>query len=1115
MARLVGAFLGVLAALASPHLVWAQAGASAVTGVVTDQAGAAVAGATIVAIDRGMNVMRTVVTSAAGVYAIAGLRPGLHTLTVDHEGFRREVRDALTLLTGQTVRLDFVLMLESRTEAVTVIAPQPLAISETAGLGHVVDGRRVVDLPLNGRSFVSLVALAPGVALPPGGDFPRINGGRPRTNEYLFDGISVLQPEPGQVAFLPIVDAIQDFKVESNSPPAEFGRFNGGVVNLTTKAGTNAVRGSVFDFVRHEALNARNLFAPRTPQNPDTPRFRRTQAGAVLGGPLVRNRTFFFVSYQHTDQEIARVRVSTVPTLLQRQGIFTEPVNGRDVTIFDPATTTPKDGGGFTRAPFADGRIPVDRMDPVALALLQRFPLPTGPGTSNNYTRVGNEVVGQNQYDVRIDQRIGQGNRIFGRLSHFRDDTLPVSPLPDGSGALASGAIGPTRTSAWSFASNYQSVLRGRLLHELRVGYTRRAVSRRGVALSGTASDLSGIPGIPGNGRFSTALPTILIDGSQHLGSPANAHSDFRTDVTQIVDTITWTTGRHTVKAGLDFRWSRLDVFQPPSPTGSFRFSSLFTDLPGTGATGSPLASFLLGQVQTFSIDLQSRTLRPRAHVQEYFIQDDWTASSRVTINAGLRYTLNFPSVEADDQGAVFNLETRELEYLGRDGNSRSARRLQKLNFGPRLGVSARLSDDTVVRSGFALVWIEQSGITTPFTAPQFPFLQSVSQRSVDNVTPAFHLEDGPTVSPVGATADAGLGQGVFAVDRDLGSGYVQQWHAALRRAVGSSLSVEVAYVGSQITRVGLPDSNINQLSAEQLALGPELLTRVPNPYADAVPPSSSIGDDTIPLAQLLRPYPEYTTVSLYRNNTGTTHYHGVEFRIDHRPWDGLSYGVSYTRSRLMDDASSVFDAAVLTGPVASYTVADSFNPALERDVSNGDIPHAFVASLVWDVPFGTTRSRPLRRIAGVLLNDWTVTAVVRLQSGLPLATTQATNHNAFAGFGTQRPNLHRDPSLPAEERTLERWFDTSAFSEAPQFTLGNSSRNPVRGPGYRNVDLALIRRVGLPRGTSLEIRGETFNLTNTPPLGAPNTVYGTPGFGSITSAGDPRVIQVALKWIF
>ena len=377
-------------------------------------------------------------------------------------------------------------------------------------------------------------------------------------------------------------------------------------------------------------------------------------------------------------------------------------------------------------------------MDPVARALLDRYPQPTSAGTANNYRRVGDESVDQDQFSLRLDHRFpANRDQVFGRLTRFREEFLPVTPFPDGSG-VTTGTLGPQDTTSSSFASSYQRTFSSDVLNELRIGDTRRRVVRTAAELGGTASTSLGLPGIPSNARFPNTLPTFLIAGYQQLGSPPNTASEFSTSVTQIADSLTWLKGRHTFKLGGDLRWERLNVLQPPSPTGSFTFSSLFSDLPGIANTGTPLASFLLGQVQQFSIDLQQEEIRNRAHFEEYFVQDDWRLSDRVTLNGGVRYTLNFPSTEENNQVAVFNLETQQLEYLGRDGQPRAARQLHKLNFGPRLGMVGRITDRTVARTGYGMVWIEMAGITTPFTTPVFPFLQTVSQRTLDNITPAF-----------------------------------------------------------------------------------------------------------------------------------------------------------------------------------------------------------------------------------------------------------------------------------------------------------------------------------------------------------------------------------------
>jgi hypothetical protein len=1125
--------------------VYSQSAQAELTGEVRDQSGAVVANATVKVIELGTNRTLTTTTNEEGFYTVTNLKPGLYAVEVETANFKLLRREQLKLSTGERIRVDFVLEPGTISESITIKDEAPLLRSESGSLGQVIENRKIVDLPLNGRNFLSLVSLSAGVAQPPptsaGPSFPRINGGRPRTNEYLFDGVSVLQPEPGQVAFFPIPEAIQEFKVEVNSPRAEFGRFNGGVVNLTTKSGTNQIHGSAFEFLRNEVLNARNLFAPKTAANPKKPVFRRNQFGFVVGGPLIKDRTFYFGDYQGTRQLIGRVVTSTVPTLAQRAGNFssslgallfitpggtvtTTATGNAPVNVVDTNGNTIQARSGMIFRPsdrraYAGNIIPTNTFDSVASALLQRYPLPTTSGAANNFSRVGNESDDQDQFDVRIDHRLSTTDQLYGRFSFFKDVANPVTPLPGGSGNITSGVLGLTDTRAQSLTLNYVKVFNTSLVNELRFGYTRRTIDREATKLSSS----TGLAGIPSIAAFADTLPTFTIAGFQQIGPPANTASEFRTDVTQVLDAISWQRNRHSLKFGLDFRWERLDVLQPPSPTGSFAFSTLFTNSQGIPTVGTPLssftgnslASFLLGQVQTFSIDLQQDVLKPRAHIQEYFVQDDWKVSSRLTVNAGLRYTLNFPSTILDNQGAVFNLQTQKLDFLGQNGVPEAARKLHKLDFGPRIGAAYRIGDQTVVRAGYGLVWIEMAGITTPFTAPQFPFVQTVTQRTLDNITPAFVLASGPTVAPIPLTPDAGLGQGVFSVDRELGSGYAQQWNFAVQREVGKNLVVELAYAGSKITHIGIPDTNINQLSVAQLAQGAALLNRVANPFFGQIPRSSSLGDPTIPLAQLLKPFPRFTTVSLYRNNVGNTNYNALQAKVEKRFSGGLGFLVSYTRSKLIDEASSVFDASILTGPVANFPVADSLNRSLERDLSTGDIPNVFVTSFTYELPFGKGKRFNPSGIAGAVVRDWELSGVVTLQSGIPLAVTQVTNFNAFAGFGTQRPNRIADPNLERSAQTTAQFFNTAAFTVAPQFTLGNSSRNPVRGPGYRTGDIAIIRRFVIGETKSIQFRTEIFNLTNTPPLASPNVVLGAAGFGSITSAGDPRVIQFGLKFDF
>jgi len=1088
---------------------YAQSTKAELAGIVRDPSGLAVPGADVRLVNVNTQAEQSIVSDDDGRYHFFALQPGAYSLNVAKSGFSTLRREGLVLRVGDQISLDLALAVGNVTESISVTAEAPLLQSTRGTVGFVVEQQKVVTLPLDGRNFVPLIALAPGVMLPPASTLPRINGSRPRTSEYIYDGISVLQPEPGQVAYFPVVDAIEDFRVETNSYSAEYGRSNGGVIMVNHKSGSNSFHGSLFEFFRNEALNARNLFVTTGPK----PRFRRNQYGFVFGGPIEKNKTFFFADYQGTRLQVGTPRTSTVPTTLQRQGIFSTP-------IFDPQTTR-QTASGYVRDRFLNDTIPTDRFDRVARQLLSRYPFPNvfvngKEATANNYTRVANETTDQDQFGLRLDHNLSANQRFFARYEYLRDDSQPSTPFPDGSGNITTGFIGSTLTRADSVAAEHNWTVSSNKVNQLRFGYTRRGFTRDALRTGQSASLASGVPNIPA-ASFADVLPTFDVVGFQQLGPASSSNADFTTSVAQIVDNFSWLHGRHSMKMGGDLRIEHLDVLQPGNPTGSFQFSDILTrNLSSTGTpvtgTGDAFASFLLGQVQTFSIDVQPHSLRPRAKIAEFFFQDDMKATSRLALNLGVRYTLNFPSTVVDDEAAVFNLRTQKLDFLGKNGQSRSARELEKLNFGPRVGLAFRISDSLTVRSGYGLTWIEQAGITTPFTTPLFPFIQNTAQRSLDNINPAFVLSVGPSVQVIDPNPDSGLGQGVFAVEKKQRSGYSQQWNLSFQKTFGSHWNSEVGYLGSKLTNLGVPDVNMNQLTADQLALGSTLTQSVANPFFGQIPVSSSLGGATIARQQLLRPFPRFTTVAFYRNNVGNSTYHSLQTRLERRFSNGLSMTAAYTFSKLIDDAGAVFDAAVLAGPAPNFQVADSFNRRLEKDESTGSIPHVFSGSFVWELPAGKGRRWSVSGWQNTLVGDWQLAGILRIQSGSPLAVTQATNNNAFAGFGIQRPNLVGDPELPSDQRTTARWFNTAAFAPAGQFSLGSASRNPVVGPAYRTLDVMLGKSFPIREQVRAEFRAEAFNVTNTPSLAAPNTSFGPTAFGSITRALDPRVFEMVMK---
>ena len=1110
--------LGTLA-LSAP-LSWAQV-ASELKGRLTDASGAAVTGVSVAATEMRTGEKYTSRTGGDGYFDFANLVPGRYQLDVAAPGFEHLTRAGLTLAVGQTLGVDLLLTPGGETQNVTVNADAPILENETSDIQFTVPPHHIEAIPLNSRNFIQLTTLAPGVELPPGTLLPRINGGRPRTNEYLYDGISALQPEPGQVAFFPILDSIQEFTVESDNVSAEFGRFNGGVVNLSTRSGTNTIHGSVFEYLRNEDLNARNYFAP-TGRKPE---YRRNLYGGTIGLPILHDRLFFFGDYQGIKQLVGVTRLSVVPTAAQRAGNF------GTTTIYNPATTRTVNGR-ILRTEFA-GNVINTPFDPAAVALLARIPLPNNAG-ANNYTRTANDSDHQNQFDTRLDFAQGTKDHAFSRYTFYNEVETPVTPFADGSGAITGSVLSTGNVSGPSHVLGQQAVLNethtftARLANDARLGYTRRANYQSGVALGNTASAALGIPGLPTNAAFNNALPLFTFTGFQQLGSSAATFSQYQTGVWEFVDEVLYTRGRHDIRVGGDIRWYQLNAISPPNPTGSFAFTTTGTDSQGTGASasatgGNSFASFLLGQVDTFSIDLQTSTLRPRDHLQEYFVQDDWRVTPKLTANLGVRWTLNNPSTEKNNQGAIFNLKTQLLDYVGVDGNPKSARETHYDNLGPRIGFAYAADAKTVVRSGFGIVFFDQSGITTPFTVPQFPFIQNVRQATQDSINSPFKLSNGPTVAPIALTQNAGLGQSVYTSDRTAGSGYVQQWNLAVQRALTNSLSFEVAYVGSHGVHVGVPDSNLNQLTAAQLATGltnPSALTaQVTNPYFGVVPGSSAIGGKTVAAAQLLKPYPRFQNVAVYRNNTGQTNYNAVEAKVEERLRRGIAFTFAYTHSRLIDDASSVFSSTVLSSPnTSSLIAADTYRPYLERDVSSGDMPNVIAGSVVYELPAGRDHRLGGSTLGNALVGGWSVNSIVTAQSGMPVTVTQGTNYNSFAGFALQRPNLVGHPNLapgggPTGGRSPARFFNTAAFATAPQFTIGDGSRNPTRGPAFRDWDASLIKRTALEEGTQIEFRAELFNVTNTPAFAQPNGVFGTAAFGTISATvAEERVAQFALR---
>ncbi|MFN7997320.1 MAG: TonB-dependent receptor [Bryobacteraceae bacterium] len=1045
-----------------------QAGKAELFGAIQDPQNLAVDQAKITCTELATGAKVSVLTDMRGAYHVLGLPAGQYILSVEKVGFRPYRQEGITLRIGDQTRLDVHLEVGETSQSVEVQAQTTMLETASGSVSYHVNQAQIETLPLDGRNFIPLVALSPGVALPGGGSLlPRINGSRPRTNEYLYDGISVLQPEPGQVAYYPIIDAMEEFRLNLNAYDPEYGRSNGGTVMVIGKSGSNQFHGTLFEFFRNEDLNARNYFA-----KPGIgAEFRRNQYGFTLGGPIRSNKTFFFADWQGTRLRTGITRQSVVPTVAQRNGIFT-------TKIYDPSSSP--------RVAFPNNTIPASRFDALGVQVLDHYPLPNASG-ANNYRLTGVEPDNQDQFDGRIDHVFNSNHRAFARYSYLRDHDTPVPFLPDGSGSLTSGVIGDAIIRGDGLATEYDWTLSPSTLNQARFGFTRRDINQRSLQNGGIT-----IPGAP-QSAFPSTLPIFTVTGYQQIGPTTAANSNFTSSVAEFLDTFSLVRGRHTFKFGTDIRREALDITNPANPTGSYAFTTTGTDS-SAGTGGNALASLLLGQVNAFSIDIQNRVLQPRAHIAEFFAADEWKVSDRLTLDIGTRYTLNFPSTEVHNQGAVFNLQTQVLDF------PHTARELECCDFGPRAGLAYRIGDSWVIRSGYGMVWFEQTGITTPFTFPQFPFVQTLGQQSQDNINPAFLLSNGPTVQVTSPNPNSGLGQGVFGVDRNVGSGYSQQWNFTVQKQLSRDLNLELGYLGSKNTHLGLPEANLNQLPAADLAMGSALTVKVPNPYYGQIPVSSSLGRRTIAQQQLLRAFPKFTNVALFRNNVADSEYEAFQAKLEKRFSHGLTFTFAYTFSKLIDDASTYFSQTIFTGPtLTTIGAADAFNRRLERDVSSGDIPRVFSAGWVYSIP-------RLWKISG-----WQIGGIVRIQAGDAVPVTQATNTLSAFGYAVQRPNRIANPNDFAD-RSASQWFNKAAFTAAGQYSIGNSSRNPVRGPGLQEADLMIGKTFRITERVNLEFRVEAFNVSNTPPLNDPNGSFGSPAFGTITSAGNPRDFEFAAK---
>ncbi len=1057
---------------------WAQTSFGTISGRINDPSGAGVPRATVAVTNVDTNVARGTQTNERGDYVLPSLPPGPYTLTVEAPGFRKQVRSGLRLPVSSQIQVDVDLQVGAQKDTVEVTAEAPLLNTSNATVGTTIGSEKIVNMPLNGRQFTQLILLVPGTtSIQPGntglsnnlsGISPTVNGGRPQNNNFTLDGADNNEGFFNSFSVSPSVDAIQEFKIQTHIMSAEFGKAAGANINVQFRSGTNQFHGVGYEYLRNDKLDARNPFAPARGT------FKQNQYGGTFGGPVWvpklydgRNKTFFFFAAEsYRERRGLTPPTSLVPTPAQLSGNL-----AGGPQVFDPFSTrtNPANPSQLIRDPFPGNVIPTNRINNAAAIIAQQFyPQPNLTGVAGrNYVNLKNVRQDDDQWNVRVDQRISEANNLFFRASV--NDRERINPTN----------LSQIDTSLFNRNRNFlladTHVFNPTLILDLKMAFNRSYLANYNTALD--PAKLFAQTGLQGYVVQSETFPMFPIIGvTGFVGVSQDATLFGPLNNFQYLGTATKIRGSHTMKAGFDIK--RQQLFTGSYRAGNISFDAIPTADPNNrSATGQPLASFLLGLPSSAQRNVGDTNVRMRGTNLHFFLQDDWKATSRLTLNIGVRYEYNQLPYDKYGRMSAFDLRNGNILFASQNpltGEGANVRRgivdPDWNNVAPRFGFAYQLNSKTVVRSGYGVFFNSNFMQEQQGGRGQWPYAIAQNDTNLNVDQPTRPLNNLFPVGPQSVIAFSGT--------RAIAgrTAYSQQWNFSMQRQLSPNYSLDVSYVGGA---------------------GRKLYT---NWRGNGATPGPGAVNPR-------RPFPQFGTIS-EENPRGNSSYNALQGKLEKRFAGGFTLLASYTWSKSIDDSSGL----------TTLSQNDPLNLRGERGLSEFDSRHTAVFTYVYELPFGRGRtfmSTP-KAWMQAMFGGWSVNGITQLHSGFPLRVVVSADIANTGVTGGQRPNVVGEWRLDGSARSSSRWFNTAAFVNPAAFTYGGLGRNVVIGPGAVNFDIGAYKDFVFKERVGLQFRVETFNSFNHTNLGQPGGTVGNAQFGVIsTTATDARDVQLALRLRF